>query len=95
MDNKTGASCWIAVAIISAIYIYVGGITIETDIIVALLVITAFALTFIVTFGLEGMRQYSPAAKAKVQTSLELTEIKATINELAKKVDAIQKELAE
>ncbi len=54
-------------------------------------VFVAFIITFAVTFGLEGMRQESPAAKAKVQISSELGEIKTTVSELTKKVDAIQK----
>jgi hypothetical protein len=89
------ASAWFAVAIISAMYIYIGGVTLTTNIIVGLLVIAAFGMTFAVTFGIEGMRQESPQTKAKVQMSTELTEIKGTVNELAKKVDAIQKELQE
>ena len=97
MDSRAAmvASTWFAVAIISAMCIYVGGVTLTTDIIVGLLVVVAFIVTFGVTFGLEGMRQESPLTKAKVQMSNELTEIKATASELAKKVDAIQKELEE
>ena len=97
MDSRAAivASCWIAVAIISAMYIYVGGVTLETDIIVVLLVGVAFIVSFGLTFGLEGMRQESPLTKAKIQTSAELSEIKTTVNELAKKVDAIQRELQE
>ncbi|MCW4010924.1 MAG: hypothetical protein NWF05_09945 [Candidatus Bathyarchaeota archaeon] len=95
MDSKAVivASCWIAVAIIASMYLYVGGVNWGTNIIVGLLVVVAFILTFGLTFGLGGMRQESPLAKAKIQTSLELTEIKATMSELAKKVDVIQKEL--
>jgi fatty acid desaturase len=95
MDSRAAvvASAWFAVAIISAMYLYVGGITLTTNIVVGLLVVLAFIVTFAVTFGLEGMRQESPQAKAKVQMSAELTEIKATVSELARKVDAIKKEL--
>jgi hypothetical protein len=89
------ASCWFAVAIISAMYLYVGGVTLTTNIVVGLLVVTAFIVTFGLTLGLEGMRQESPLTKAKVQMSTELSEMKATINDLAKKVEAIQKELEE
>ena len=97
MDSRAViiASCWFAVAIISAMYLYVGGVTLVTNIVVGLLVFVAFILTFAVAFGLEGMRQDSPAIKSKIQMSTELTEIKATVSELAKKVDAIQKELSE
>jgi cell division protein FtsB len=89
------ASAWFAVAVISAMYLYVGGITLTTNIVVGLLVVVAFLITFAVTFGLEGMRQESPQAKAKLQMNTELAEIKATVNELTKKVDKIQKELEE
>ena len=97
MDSRAAvvASAWFAVAIISAMYLYVGGITLTTNIVVGLLVIVAFMITFAVTFGIEGMRQESPQTKAKLQTAVELTEIKTTVNDLAKKVDAIQKELQE
>jgi hypothetical protein len=89
------ASTWFATAIISAMYIYIGGITLTTNIVVGLLVFVAFIITFGVTFGLEGMRQESPQAKAKLQMNTELAEIKTAVNELAKKVDSIQKELEE
>ena len=97
MDSRAAvvASSWFAVAIISAMYIYVGGINLTTNIVVGLLVFLGFIVTFAVTFGIEGMRQDSPTTKAKLQTANELSEIKATMNELAKKVDAIQKELQE
>lgn len=89
------ASCWIAIAIISAMYLYIGGATLWTNIIILILVGIAFVVSFGLTFGLEGMRQESPQAKAKLQMSTELTEIKATVSDLVKKVDAIQKELTE
>ncbi len=97
MDSRAAiiASCWFAIAIISAMYIFVGGVNLWTNIIVGLLVFVAFILTFAVAFGLEGMRQESPVTKAKIQMSTELTEIKSSVSELAKKVDAIQKELNE
>jgi len=89
------ASTWFAVAIISAMYLYVGGITLTTNIVAGLLVFMAFIITFAVTFGLEGMRQESPQTKAKLQMNADLAEIKTAVNELAKKVDSIQKELEE
>ncbi len=76
-------------------YLYVAGATFWTNVIVIALVGVAFIVSFGLTFGLEGMRQESPQTKAKIQMSNELTEIKSTVNELAKKVDAIQKELEE
>ena len=82
-------------ALISAMYIYVGGVNLGTNIVVGLLLFVAFILRFAVAFGLEGMRQDGPASKAKIQMSTELTEIKGKVSELAKKVDAIKKELEE
>jgi hypothetical protein len=97
LDSRAAivASCWIAIAIIAAMYIYVGGVTFWTNIIVLMLVAVAFIVTFGLTFGLEGMRQESPLTKAKIKSSEELTDIKATVSDLAKKIDAIQKELEE
>ncbi|MCW4000266.1 MAG: hypothetical protein NWE93_08495 [Candidatus Bathyarchaeota archaeon] len=76
-------------------YLYIGGITLTTNIVVGLLVFVAFIITFAVTFGLEGMRQESPQTKAKLQQTTELAEIKAAVTDLTKKVDAIKKELEE
>jgi hypothetical protein len=99
MDSRAGivASAWIAIAIISSMYIYVGGITLATDIIVALLVALAFMITFAIGFGVEAMRRKleddSPMTKVKIQMATEMTDLKTAVNELSKKVDAIQKEL--
>jgi apolipoprotein N-acyltransferase len=97
MDSKAAviASSWFAVAIISALYIWVGGVNLWTNIAVALLVLAAFVVTIVMGFGLEVMHEQRPSSKALVQMSTELTEIKSTINELARKVDEIQKELQE
>jgi hypothetical protein len=89
------ASVWFAVAIFNAMYLQVGGISLMTSIVAVLLFGMAFIITFAVTFGLEGMRQESPQAKAKLQMSMELSEIKVAVSDLTKKVDAIQKELNE
>ena len=99
MDSRAGmvASTWIAIAIISSMYIYVGRISIATDIIVALLVAVAFMITFAIGFGIEAMRHKledeSPTTKVKIQMANEMTDLKNAVNELSKKVDAIQKEL--
>ena len=99
MDSRAGivASTWIAIAIISSMYIYVGRITIETDIIVALLVAIAFMITFAIGFGVEAMRHKlideSPTTKAKIQMASEMSDLKTAVTELSKKVDSIQKEL--
>jgi hypothetical protein len=101
MDSRAAivSSCWIAVAVISAMYVYVGGVTLETDIIVGILVFIAFIITFAVGFGFEAfraeLREKSPPSKTQMQISSELAEIKTTITELSSKVDSIQKELQE
>jgi hypothetical protein len=95
MDSRAAmiASAWFAIAIISAMFIYVGKVNLGTDIAVALLVLVAFVITFGVSFGLEGMRRYGPPSRSQVEMSNELTEMKTAISELMKKVEAIQKEL--
>lgn len=87
------ASVWFAVAIFNAMFLQAGGINLMTSIVAVLLFGMAFVITFAVTFGLEGMRQESPQAKAKLQLNTELSEIKVAVSDLTKKVDAIQKEL--
>lgn len=80
-------------------YLYVGGVNLTTEIIVGILVLVAFIITFAVGFGIEAMRvemrEKRPPSKAQEQISAELMDIKNTISELAKKVDAIQRELEE
>jgi hypothetical protein len=97
MDSRAAmiASSWFGIAMISAMFIYVGGVNLGTYIAVALLVIVAFFVTFGVGFGLEGMRRYGPPSTPQLEISNELSEMKAAISELAKKVEAIQKELEE
>jgi sensor histidine kinase YesM len=90
---------WLAVMVIAASYIFVGGVYWGTDIAVALLVVIAFVMTLIVGFGLEyfqtKMDKERPSTKTLAQMSTELTEIKLVVNDLAKNIDAIQKELQE
>jgi len=87
------ASTWIAIAIIAAMFLYVGGVTIWTAIAVTLLVAVAFVITFAVSFGLTAFQQQLPSTKTQQQMASELLEIKNTVGELSRKVDAIQKEL--
>jgi len=93
------AFTWLAVMVISATYLSIGGIYWGTDIAVGLLVVTGFTVTFAIGFGLEyfqtQMDKERPSTKEIAQMSTELTEIKSIVNDLAKKVDAIQKELQE
>ena len=66
MDSRAViiASSWLAIAIISAMYLYVGGVNLGTNIVIGLLVAVAFLITFGVSFGLEGMRQQEPHSKS-------------------------------
>ena len=88
---------WIAVMVIASTYLVVGGVYWGTDIAVALLVLIAFMVTFAVGFGLEyfqtKMDKEKPSTKELAQVSTELTEIRSIVNNLANKVDNIQKEL--
>ena len=88
---------WLTVMVIAASYIFVGGVYWGTDIAVALLVVIAFVMTILVGFGLEyfqtKMDKERPSTKTLAQMSTELTEVKAMVTELTKKIDAIQKDL--
>jgi len=97
MDNRAAiiATSWIAIAVISAMYLYKGGVNFWTYTAVGLLVIVATAITFGLAFGLEGMHRYGPPSRSEFEISTELKDMKAAVDELTKKVDAIQKELQE
>jgi hypothetical protein len=87
------------VMIIASTYLAIGGINWGTNIAVGLLVAVAFIVTFGVAFGLEShqaqLDKERPSTKALAQMSIELTEMKSMVSDLAKKVDVIQKELEE
>jgi len=95
MDAKTIiiTSGWIAIALIAVTYIYIGGVTLVTSIVVGLLVMAAFGLTFGLAFGLEDTKMRSMEVKARMDMSEELTEIKTAVSALSEKVDCIKKEL--
>ena len=90
---------WLAIMVIGATYLWVGNITLYTDIAIALLLAVGLIITIILAFGLEyfqaQMDKERPATKAMEQMSTELTEIRTMVTELTKKVEAIQKELQE
>jgi uncharacterized protein YlxW (UPF0749 family) len=90
---------WLAVMVIASSYIVIGGINWGTDVAVAILVAIAFIVTFAVGFGLEyfqtQMDKEKPSTKTLAQMTTDLTEIKSAVNDLAKKIDSIQKELQE
>jgi len=86
------AACWIAVALISVVYIWVGGINLMTNIAVGVLVAVAFVVTFGVGFGeLEQIIR----SKKEDNKSGEITELKLQMSDVAKKVEDIRKALEE
>jgi len=90
---------WFAVMVIASTYLSIGKISWATTVAVGLLVTVGCIVTFAVAFGLEyyqtQMDKEKPSTKTLAQMLTELTEIKSMVNELAKKVDAIQKDLQE
>ena len=90
---------WLAIMVTASSYLWIGKISWETDIAVGILFAVGFIMTMIFAFGLEyfqtQMDKERPSTKASAQMSTDLTEMKSMINELTKKVDAIQKDLQE
>jgi hypothetical protein len=99
MDPRgiTVGFAWLAIAAISVTFLTMGGITWYTTAAVVLLVGVGFIVTFGITFGLAShqaqLDKDSPQTIALTQMSSELTALKTTVNDLTKKVEAIQKEL--
>jgi preprotein translocase subunit SecF len=83
-------ACWIAVALISVVYIWVGGVNFSTDIAVGLLIAVAFVLTIVVGFGERGMD-----LEKETEVSKEVLDMRSKIDEIAVKVDEIKKALEE
>ena len=88
---------WIAIMVIGSTYLWIGNITLYTDIVIALLFAVGLTATIVLAFGLEyfqaQMDKERPATKALAQMSTELTDLKGMVTELTKKIDAIQKDL--
>ena len=99
MDPRgiTVGFAWLAVAAISVTFLTIGGITWYTTLAAILLVGVGFVVTFGITFGLAShqaqLDKESPQTIALTQLSTELKDLKTTVTDLTKKVDAIQKEL--
>jgi hypothetical protein len=99
MDPRgtTVGFAWVAIAAISVMFLYAGGFTWATSIIVFLLVGVGFIVTFGINFGLAAhqsqLDKENPQTIALTQMSTELKDLKTTVSDLTKKVDAIQKEL--
>ncbi|KYH40251.1 MAG: hypothetical protein AYL32_012780 [Candidatus Bathyarchaeota archaeon B26-2] len=82
-------SCWIAVTVISSVYIWVGGIDIWVNISVGLLVFTAFIITFGVGLG------FKPERKPEITLQNELRDIKTKLEILMKEIEEIKKVIEE
>jgi uncharacterized membrane protein YhaH (DUF805 family) len=90
------ASCWLAVAIISSVYIWValGGGLLGDALFGLFLPVGALVLVaFIVTFGVQD--GFEPENKFNNTPSSELQEIKSKLDEVAKEVEAIKKAIEE
>ncbi len=90
------ASCWLAVAVISSVYIlvalgggYLGDILFGLFLPVGALVLVAF----VVTFGVQG--GFEPENKFNNTLSSELQEIKSKLHEVGKEVEEIRKTIEE
>ena len=93
-------SMWLAIMVTAATYIWIGKISWETDIAVGSLFAVGLIMTIVLAFGLEYLQtmmmdKERPSTKELTQISKELAEMMSMVGELAKKVDAIQKELQE
>jgi len=83
------ASSWIAVTIISVVYIWIGGVNVWNNLSVGLLVFVAFIITFGVAFGLKVER------KPEMQLMSELKSIRSKLDELMKEIEEIKKAIEE
>jgi len=90
------ASCWLAIAAISSVYIWValGGGYLGDILFGLLFPVGALVLVaFIVTFGVQG--GFEQENKANNTLSSELQEIKSKIDDIAKEVEEIKKAIEE
>ncbi len=93
MESKVSiiASCWIAIAVISLVMIWVGGVNIWTNLAVGGLVLTAF----IVTFGVAWMEEEYEKKKPQFAAPSEFANLEKKIDDLTKIVSEIQKAIEE
>lgn len=90
------ASCWLAIAVISSVYIWValGGGYLGDILFGLFLPIGALVLVaFVVTFGIQG--GFEQENKINNALSSELQEIKSKMDEVAKEVEGIKKAIEE
>jgi len=84
-------TCWIAVAIISSVIFWVGGVNIWNNISVGLLVFTAFIVTIVIGTGHGVVLETKP----EHVLSSELQDIRTKLDTLLKEVEAIKKTIEE
>ncbi len=82
-------SCWITIAVLSALYLWIGGVNFWTNLMVLLLLGAAFALTF----GLTVI--WTPTSLPERRILKELSDVKKEIQELKNKIDELKKILEE
>jgi hypothetical protein len=89
-------SCWLAVAVISSVYIWValGGGHLGDILFGLFLPVGALVLVaFVVTFGIQG--GFEQENKSNIKLSSELQEIKSKLDEVAEEVEGIKKAIEE
>jgi len=80
---------WISLSIISAVFIWIGGVSLGNYIFVGLLIFLALGVTFAVGFGLE------PEKKPEIELLNEIKNIRSKLDELTKEVEEIKKAIEE
>jgi len=92
MESKVSiiASCWIAIALISVVMIWAGGVNIWTNLAVGGLVLTAF----IVTFGVM-MIEGDDQRIRRYETPSGFTDLEKKVDDLTRIVESIKKTIEE
>ncbi len=94
MEGKAAivVSCWIAIAIISSVYMWVfasklGDILFGVFLPVGLLVLVAIAVTFGITFGSE------PKKKREKETSRDVQTLSSKLDAISREIEQLKKEI--
>jgi len=86
------ASCWLAVAVISSVYMWVfrgfiGDIMFGVFLPIGLLVLVAITVTFGVT------SRFEPVEKREAESSSDLKDIRSKLDVITKEIEQIKKEI--
>jgi len=86
------ASCWLAVAVISSVYMWVfrgfiGDIMFGVFLPIGLLVLVAITVTFGVT------SRFEPVEKREAESSSDLKDIRSKLDAITKEIEQIKKEI--